>query len=134
MFISGEEAFLGGLRRFFAESTFRPARTADFEAAMEAAAGRPLDRFFDLWIRGTAVPSLRFTSRVEGSELVVHIDELNGVFEVPVPVVLRYANRTSESAVIDVAARSVDTRIPLKAPLQRVDVDRDLTLAQIDVR
>ena len=60
----GDDAFFEGLRQFYATSRFQKAGTDDFKRAVEAAAGRPLDRFFDQWILGSTLPRLKVTSRV----------------------------------------------------------------------
>ena len=61
----GDDAFFRGVRRFYAESRFEKAGTDDLRRAMEAEAGRPLDRFFDRWIYGSALPHVTFASSVE---------------------------------------------------------------------
>ena len=62
----GDDVFFRGLQRFYRASRFRSAGTVDFQAAMEAEAGRPLDRFFDRWIYGSTLPRLNFSYRVDG--------------------------------------------------------------------
>ena len=57
----GDEVFFRGLQRFYRTSRFTSSvGTADFRAAMELEAGRPLDRFFDRWIYGSKLPRLAF--------------------------------------------------------------------------
>src|SRR5207244_11487684 len=57
--LMGDEAFFRGIRRFYRTSRFHKAGTEDLRAAMEAEAGRPLDRFFERWIDGSALPKLK---------------------------------------------------------------------------
>ena len=55
---------------------------------------------------------------------------MGDVFDLPVPIVIDYADGRSES--VDVLAREPvnETRIPLQSPIRRVHVDRELTLAR----
>ncbi|HEX5474873.1 MAG TPA: M1 family aminopeptidase [Vicinamibacterales bacterium] len=131
----GDDAFFAGLRRFYTTWRFKKAGTADFQAAMEAVSGRPLGAFFDAWIRGTAIPRLRFSSvkDASGRTLTVRFEQTSPPMEVPVTVTLEYADGSSESVVVDVDRRIVERRLPLKGRLDRVDVNRDsAALADID--
>jgi hypothetical protein len=98
---------------------------------METAAGRPLEAFFDRWIGGSARPRLQCRWHVDGSELVVHVEQLGGVFEVPLPLTLQYADKTTAAVVVPVGERVVDARVRLAGPLRSVDADEDFTLADI---
>ena len=60
---------------------------------MEAETGRPLDRFFDRWIDGSALPRLGFSYRVDGGDVVLRIEQLGDLFDLPVTVTLQYADR-----------------------------------------
>ena len=64
--LMGDEAFFAGLRDFYATWRYKKAGTDDFRVAMEKAGGRPLERFFDRWIFGGAIPTVRFSSQVDG--------------------------------------------------------------------
>jgi Peptidase family M1 domain len=121
----GDEAFFEGLRQFYATSRFQKAGTDDFKRAVEAAAGRPLDRFFDQWILGSTLPRLKVTSRVDGAELVVHIEQLGEVFDVPVTMTVRYADRKKADIVIPVTEQITDRRLPLSGAVQEVEVNSD---------
>jgi aminopeptidase N len=134
----GDDAFFRGVRRFYAESRFEKASTDDLRRAMEAEAGRPLDRFFDRWIYGASLPQVSFTSRVEktadGDVLVTHFEQMGDVYELPVTVTLNYADRRSVDVIVPVTDRSVDTRVPLRGPLRGVEVNKDgAALATIKV-
>ncbi len=121
----GDEAFFDGLRRFYSESRFRKVGTDEFRQAMETAAGRPLDRFFDQWIFGFTLPRLRVTSHVEGAEVVVRIEQLGETFDVPVSLTLEYADRTKADVVIPAAGSITERRIPLAGVLQNLDINKD---------
>jgi hypothetical protein len=121
----GDEAFFDGLRQFYAASRFQKAGTDDFKRAVEKAAGRPLDRFFDQWIRGSTLPRLRVTSRVDGAELAVHIEQLGEVFDVPVTLTVRYADKKKADLVVPVTQQITDRRLPLSGVVQDVEVNSD---------
>src|SRR5947209_17090524 len=109
----GDDAFFRGLRRFYRVSRFRKVGTEDFRAAMEAETTLPLERFFERWIYGSTLPKLKLAYRVEGNEVVLHVEQLGEIFDVPVSVTLQYADRKSEDVVVRVTDRPADIRVPL---------------------
>ncbi len=121
----GDEAFFRGLRRFYRASRFRSVGTVDFKVAMEAETGRSLDRFFDRWIYGSTLPKLTFDYRVEGGDVVLHIEQVGDVFDLPVTVTLQYADRTSTDVLIPVTDRSVDLRVALTGTLRTAEISKD---------
>jgi Peptidase family M1 domain len=128
----GDDAFFSGVRRFYRTMRFKKAGTEDFRAAMEAASGRSLERFFERWIYNSSLPRLTFNHRVEGSELVLHFEQTGEVFDVPVTVVLNYGDRKS-TVVVPITERVVDKRVPLEGTLRGVEINKDDgTLAEIN--
>jgi len=121
----GDEAFFNGLREFYAASRFQKVGTNDFQRAVEAAASRPLDRFFDQWIMGSKLPRLKVSYRVDGADLVVHIEQLGEVFDVPVTLTVRYADKKKAEIVIPVTEAITDRRMPLSGAVQDVDINKD---------
>ena len=133
----GDDAFFRGVRRFYHESRFEKASTEQFRAAMEAEAGRPLARFFDEWIYGSALPRLKFSYRVEagpqGQDVVLHVEQVGELFDVPLTVTLQYADRPEVNVVVPVTDRAIDMRVALTGRLRGVDVDKDAgTLANVE--
>ncbi|MEO0558459.1 MAG: M1 family aminopeptidase [Bacteroidota bacterium] len=55
----GDEAFWAGWRSLQTDFADRPLSTAAFQSTFEAASGRDLDAFFDLWVYTGPVPTLR---------------------------------------------------------------------------
>lgn len=128
----GDEDFFRGLRRFYRASRFRKAGTEDFRAAMEAETGRSLERFFERWIYGASLPRLKFSYRVEGGAVVLHVEQLGELFDVPLTVTLQYADRKPVDVVIPVSERETDMRIELAGTLRGAEVSRDDgTLAEL---
>ena len=70
---------LPGLRRYYAENRFKKAGTEDLQRAMEAEAGRSLERFFERWIFESGIPRIRYSTAVEGQELVVRFEQASSV-------------------------------------------------------
>ena len=119
----GDEGFFNGLRRYYRDNRFKKAGTEDFRVAMETETGRKLDRFFDKWIYGSTLPKLRLAYNVEGTSLVVHVEQVGDVFDVPVTLTLQYADRKPVDVIIPVSERIVDQRIAIPAPPRSVLAD-----------
>ncbi|HUK36223.1 MAG TPA: M1 family aminopeptidase, partial [Vicinamibacterales bacterium] len=121
----GDEAFFGGLRRFYASAKFRKVGTDELKEAFEAEAGRSLDRFFEAWIYGSAIPRLKVQYRIDGKQLAVHVDQLGDTFEVPLVLTVEYMDRSKTTLVIPVTDRTLDRRFPLSATIRNVEINRD---------
>ncbi|MGE5361595.1 MAG: M1 family aminopeptidase [Bacteroidales bacterium] len=124
----GDEAFFRGLRRFYGEWRFRRAGTDDLQRAMEAEAHTSLQRFFDRWIYGDTLPRVRAVTSTETvgahEELVVRLRQEGTVFDVPVTVSLDYAGRPGVELTVRLAQAQQEFRIPLVAPLRKVELNR----------
>ncbi len=125
----GDEVFFKGLRRFYADWRYRKAGTDDLRIAMEAESGRSLERFFERWIYGSTLPSVRMTTRVEnasdGAQLLVHVEQEGEIFDLPLPLTIEFADRSSQHVTVPVTDRVAETRIPLAGSFRSVDVNRD---------
>ena len=121
----GDEAFFRGLKNFYAENRFKKAGTDDLRQAMERASGRDLNRFFERWIYDNGIPRLRYSTAVEGSELIVRFEQSGDIYDVPVTIAVTYTdNQTSEFIVIANEAASVAS-FPLKGTLRSVEANPD---------
>jgi len=128
----GDEAFFRGLRSFYRESRFRKVGTEDFRGAMEYASDRPLERFFQQWIYGSTIPKVKVGYRVDGSDVVLRVEQIGEVFDVPVTVTLQYADRKNTDVVVRVTEQVVEQRVPLTGTLRGIEVSKDDgTLAEI---
>jgi Peptidase family M1 domain len=121
----GDEAFFRGVRRFYRASRFRKAGTEDLRRAMEAESARPLERFFERWIYGSTLPTLKFSSRVDGDAVVLHVEQIGELFDVPLTVTLQYADGKSVDVVVPVTERTVEMRVALAGRLRRVSINKD---------
>jgi hypothetical protein len=132
----GDEKFFRGVRRFYNASRFKKAGTDDFREAMETESGRSLQRFFEQWIYGSTLPRLKFASRIEaadgGQRVVLHVEQLGEVFDLPLTVTLSYADKRDVQVIVPVTDRVVDFPVTLAGTLRGVDVSRDdATLVEI---
>lgn len=122
----GDEAFFDGLRRFYRASRFTKAGTDDVRAAFEAASGRTLDRFFDRWIHEFGVPVIRYSGSAEGATLHLSFEQLGGTdYELPVTVLLRYADGSEQRHVVPVGAGTSRHAVPLRGALREWRVNED---------
>lgn len=124
----GDDAFFAGVRRFYSSSRFVKAGTEGFREAMEAEAGRPLERFFERWVYNSTLPRLTFATRVEngagGQELVIRVEQVGDTFDLPLSVTLQFADRKT-TVVVPVTEPLVETRVPLEAPLRLASLEHD---------
>jgi Peptidase family M1 domain len=132
----GDEPFFRGIQRFYGMSRFRKVGTDDLRAAMEAETRLPLERFFERWIYGSRLPHLKFSYHVEpgtsGQQVIVHIEQIGDVFDVPLTVTLQYTDKREAQVIVPVTERFVDMPIALTGTLRSVDVSKDDgTLADI---
>jgi len=127
----GDDAFFAGLRRFYRDHRFQKAGSDDLQAAFESETPIRLQRFFDLWIRTPGVPRLKANPRLEddGLAVVVRVEQIGTVFDLPVTLSVEYADGRTEDIAIAVTEAVVERRIPLKGKARRVTVRDDLTLA-----
>jgi aminopeptidase N len=61
----GEEAFFHGARCFLERYRYSKAGTEDLREALEKASGRDLRSYFERWVYGTGLPTLRWSARTE---------------------------------------------------------------------
>jgi hypothetical protein len=125
----GDEVFLRGLRRFYEQHRFTKTGTGELRAMFEAESGMTLERFFDGWIFGSALPDVAVTSRVEGSgdgqAAVVRIEQRGRVFDFPLTVSLQLSDGSTRDVLVRVTDRVVEQRVPFTGSLRRVLVNRD---------
>ena len=121
----GDEAFFTGVRTFFAEWKYRKAGTDDLLAIMEKASGRDLSAFFDAWIFGATVPDAKFTYRVEGSKVLLRLEQSGNPIQFPVSVKLTYRSGR-EHTIVMIARDAVTVQtVDLLEPLRSVDINDD---------
>jgi len=121
----GDEAFFSGLKRFYAENRFQKAGTDDLRKAMETASGRDLARFFERWIYDNGIPRLRYSTTVEGQELIVRFEQTGDIYDLPVTVAVTYSDgKVTEFIVPANDAVSVG-QLALTGTVRSIDVNPD---------
>jgi hypothetical protein len=120
----GDEAFFRGLRRYYAENRYKKAGTADFERAMTAEAGRSLERFFERWIYTSGLPRVRYSSSVDGQELIVRFEQNGDIFDIPVTVTINTSEGSREE-LVNISDAVVERRFPLSGSLRSVGINDD---------
>jgi hypothetical protein len=118
----GDDAFFRGLRRFYHDFRFRKAGTDDFRLALEAESGRPLSRFFERWVMGSALPRLKVTSRIEnaGRTATIHVDQIGDVFDLPLTVSIQYADGHTEDVLVPVTEATTERQVALAGPVRKI--------------
>ena len=121
----GDDRFFSGIRRFYRDSRFHKVGTEDLRIAMEAETGMTLDRFFQRWIYGSTIPRVKLAYRIEGTDVILRIEQIGEVFDLPVTVTVQYSDRKSVDVLIPVTAQVVERRVPLAGVLRGVEISKD---------
>ena len=121
----GDQAFFTGLKRFYAENRFKKAGTDDLRRAMEAASGKDLNRFFERWIYDNGIPRLRYSTSVDGNDLVVRFEQSGDIFDVPVTMAVTYADGTTSEFTVIVNDATAEGRMPLTGAVRSIDANPD---------
>ena len=121
----GDEAFFSGIKRFYAENRFRKAGTDDLRKAMETASGRDLSRFFERWIYDNGIPRLRYSTAVEGQELIVRFEQTGDIYDVPVTVAVTYSDGKVAEFIVPVTGAISVGQLALTGAVRSIDVNPD---------
>ena len=98
---------------------------------MEAASGRDLDRFFDRWIYDNGIPRVRYSTPVEGQDLVVRFEQVGDDLRHPGDrggYIRRRENGSESVVLVDEATK--EARIPLTGTLRSVEPTRMVPLSR----
>jgi aminopeptidase N len=131
----GDDAFFGGIRRFYLSSRFRKVGSEDFRIAMEEESGRDLQRFFERWIYNATLPQIAFSYRVEqgaaGSDVILRFDQTGELFDLPALVTLSYADGRSTDVLVPISDRTVELKVKLTGALRNASISKkDVGLAE----
>jgi hypothetical protein len=63
--------------------------------------------------------------RLEGTDVIVRVEQIGEVFDVPVTVTLQYADRKPVDVLIPVTEQAVERRVPLAGSLRGVEISKD---------
>jgi aminopeptidase N len=120
----GDDPFFSGLRRFYHASKFQKVGAEEFRGAMEEETGMSLARFFSQWVDGTTLPRVKFSYRVDGTDVVLHAEQFGEIFELPLTVTLQYADRKTD-VQMSLSEHITELRVPLTGSLRSADISRD---------
>jgi hypothetical protein len=130
----GDDVFFTGLKRYYTLNRFKKAGTDDLRNAIAIGTTIKLDRFFQQWIMGSALPKVRVTPRIDSSEsATIKIEQIGDVFDFPLTVTVQYENGEPERVTIPVMEAVVERQIPLhtaaKGAVRRIVTRDDLLMA-----
>ncbi len=121
----GDEAFQQGLKAFYADHRYEKAGTDDLRLAMEQASGRPLERYFERWVLDSSLPHVRLTTTITADAVEIGYQQYGEIFDVPVTITLRYADGSSEDAVVAFTEASGTAVVPTRGRVRGIDVNKD---------
>lgn len=121
----GDEAFLKGLRQFYADHRYKKAGTDDLRQVMERVSGRPLERYFERWVLDSALPRVRLTTAIKADAVEIAYEQLGEVFDLPVTITLQYTDGTSDERIVALTEASGTVTLATKGAVRGVDVNRD---------
>ncbi len=129
----GAEAFDRGLQRFYRTHRFQKAGTDDLRVAFEAETPMSLERFFDRWILGFALPEVRLHWRMEpdGTHVRVRVEQSGDTFDFPLTLTVHYDGGQSEQVTLAVISAVHETRIPVPGRVRQIDTRDDLGLVAV---
>jgi hypothetical protein len=125
----GDDAFFGGLRRFYAERRFTKTGSDELQAAFEAGTPIKLDRFFDQWIRGYTMPKINLTWKAgePGGPATIRVEQTGDVFDFPLTVTLQFADGKTEERTLKVIGADFEEPVTSASPLRKVTIHDPLT-------
>jgi aminopeptidase N len=119
----GEDAFWRGVRLYTTRNFGRSVVTNDLRQAMEEAAGKSLERFFEQWVYGTGLPDIVVRHRVEGDEVVIELEQRQDApWSFPLQVAVE-TTRGRESRRVELTAKKQEARFRLAGSLLSVRLD-----------
>lgn len=125
----GDELFIAGLQRFYADNRFQAARFDDLRTAFEAVSGRDLTEFFAAWINRTGAPSLALSNVRVVDEETPHLRGrlIQAQDDPPFPLTVPIVIHTERGAILrrTVALPDRDTEFDIALPERPVRVAVD---------
>ena len=127
----GEEAFMRGLRGFWAAQQFKAASWNDLRAAFEASAGRSLEVFFEQWVNRAGGPALGIEQASspdqDKSHLTLVLKQSPPPYSVRVPIEIIADGRATTSRTRIHRERET-ARLVVDVPPRGVRMDPDFRL------
>jgi aminopeptidase N len=131
----GDSAFFRGIRAYYAAHRHGNAMTSDLQAEFERTAGRPLDWFFDQWMRRPGVADVQASWRWDAAQRQLLVTVIQGTrfppYRLSLAVDVTDAGGTVTRHRVTVPASptaSVAVPATLQAPPRTVLFDGDVSL------
>jgi len=126
----GDDAFIQGLRRFYADHRFRVAGYADLRRAFEGVSGRDLGAFFAAWTEHTGAPRLaleevEIQSAPEGYRIrgLIRQTQSEPPFPLRLPLVIELASGDTITETIPSQARATRFDLAFQSEPVRLRLD-----------
>lgn len=131
--LMGDAAFFAGIRDYYGAYRDRNALTADFASAMERAAGRKLDWFFNQWFYGAGYPvydaAWHWDARAKELQLRI-AQKQSPLFQMPLDVAFT-VDHMSRRETVEVKEREQSFTFKCDRKPQRVAIDPDEWLLKV---
>ena len=131
----GDSAFFGGIRSYYAAHRHRTALTSDLQAQFERAAGRPLDWFFEQWMRRPGFAELTTSWRWDASRALLIVQVVQGQRVAPFRLSLSMdvldaggATQRLRLTIPATATSSIEVPLPGGSAPTRVVFDADASI------
>jgi hypothetical protein len=134
----GEDAFSRGLQRFYGASRFRRVGTDQLRQAFETETGQSLERFFERWVYGADVPTLRASwETVEpatagadgqaptGEAVRLTLEQPGLVHDVPLTVTVQYLDGRTEQALVVTRDAMTQVELPVTGRIRELRFNED---------
>ena len=121
----GDEAFFAGVRAFYTDWQYRKAGTDDLMKVMEKSSNRDLSRFFDAWVFGEQIPTVRFSYRTNGTTLVLRLEQVGAPMPVPIGVRLQYRSGKTDTVIVQADGQVTEHTVQLTEPLRTATANAD---------
>ena len=130
--VVGDSAFFRGIRRYYAAHVNGNALTDDLQRAMEQSSGKPLDWFFDQWLRRPGYAELRAAWRRDANGVIrLTIDQSDrfGAYRFPLDILVSRKSGRRRVTVMVPATSHAELRLPGRFADGVVDVTLDPDVA-----
>jgi hypothetical protein len=134
----GPDAFSRGLQRFYGQSRFRRVGTDDLRSAMEAESGRSLERFFEGWVYGADIPTVKAswepaetgTAGADGQApssgaVRLVLEQAGRPLEVPISVTVAYQDGRTEQALAVATDTVTEVVLPVTGRVRELRFNED---------
>lgn len=107
----GRKAYYDSIKTYYEDNRFQPVETIDMIKAIEKTTGRNMRAFFDQWVYGAGYPEFKVAYSFDDKQKlatvkvsqVQKLEELTGLFSLPIDISFGFADGTSKDVTINVS-------------------------------